>query len=152
MLTKKDLDAFKLCPIAGGNGDRYIDGRRVRVVHRAMEGGAEGGADLERGEKLKCESDAVRLGGGKVSLSRLENSGWNEGLPVTRPFAKAIFKDLDHTRAHVVFGVQPRERLVRMERGGPAKTAVGLQFHAEERVVQTGEVVVVDAGIDECGG
>lgn len=39
-----------------------------------------------------------------------------------------------------------------MERGGPAKTAVGLQFHAEERVVQAGEVVVVDAGIDKGGG
>lgn len=59
MLTKKDLDTLKLCTVARGYGDRYIDGRRVRVVHRAMERGAEGGTDLERGEKLKCESDAV---------------------------------------------------------------------------------------------
>lgn len=71
---------------------------------------------------------------------------------MTRPFSMAIFKDLEHSRADVVFCVQPRERLVRVERGRPAKTAVGLQFHAEERIVETGKVVVVDAGIDECGG
>ena len=71
---------------------------------------------------------------------------------MSRPFPMAVFKDLDHGRSDVVFCVQPRERLVRVERGRPAETAVGLQFHAEKRVVQTGKVVVVDAGIDECGG
>lgn len=31
-------------------------------MHGAVEGGAEGGADLERGEKFKSESDAVEAG------------------------------------------------------------------------------------------
>lgn len=121
-------------------------------MHGAVEGGAEGGADLERGEKLKCESNASRVEGGGVNLSKFEIRVGNEGLPVTRPFSMAVFEDLQHSRAHVMFCVQPGERLVRMERGRPAKTVVGLQFHAEERVVKTGKVVVVDAGIDERGG
>lgn len=91
-------------------------------------------------------------GGGGVNLSKFENSGGNEGLPVTRPFSMSVFEDLEHGRADVVFRVQPREGLVRVERGGPAKTAVGLEFHAEERVVKTGKVVVVDAGVDKRGG
>ncbi len=36
-----------------------------------------------------------------------------------------------------------------MKGGLPFESAVGLQFHAEERVRQRGEVVVVYAGIDE---
>ena len=61
-MTKQRRDALELGAVAGGDGDREIDGRRVHVVHGAAERGAEGGADLERSEKFKCESDAVGWG------------------------------------------------------------------------------------------
>ena len=45
--------------------------------------------------------------------------------------------------------VKPRKLLVRVKRCLPDKAAVGLVFHAEQRKVETGEVVVVNAAVDK---
>ena len=46
--------------------------------------------------------------------------------------------------------VEPWQRFVWMEWGCPLEAAVGLEFHAEKGIGQTGEIIVVDACIDEC--
>ena len=51
-----------------------------------------------------------------------------------------------------MFGVEPGERYVGVERGFPFKAIVGHQFHAKQRHGQAGEVVVVDSCIDESRG
>lgn len=48
-----------------------------------------------------------------------------------------------------MFGIEPREGYVRVKGRLPFETAVGFQFHAEERIGQTREVVIIDAGIDK---
>lgn len=73
-------------------------------------------------------------------------------LPVTVPFLRAVLEDLQQGRSHVVLGVQPGEWDLRIERRTPFEAAVFQQLHLEERVGQAGEVVVVDAGVDEGGG
>jgi hypothetical protein len=49
-----------------------------------------------------------------------------------------------------VLGVQPRQRLVWVERGLPFEAVVFLKLHAEEGVGEAGEVVVINAAVDEC--
>ncbi len=51
-----------------------------------------------------------------------------------------------------MFGVEPWKQRVWVKGSFPGKTAVRLQFHAEQREGKAGEVVVVDAGIDKGGG
>jgi hypothetical protein len=56
---------------------------------------------------------------------------------------------LQHGGTDVVFGVEPRERDVRVERGLPSERAVWLEFHAEKGIRQTGEVVIVYPSIQK---
>ncbi len=51
-----------------------------------------------------------------------------------------------------MFCVQPWLGRVGLKRGFPFEAAIFLQFHAEQRVRKTGEVVIVDAGVDERSG
>ncbi len=48
-----------------------------------------------------------------------------------------------------MFGVQPGQGCIRVKWGFPDEGAVGLDFHAEERIGEGGEVVIVDAGVDK---
>lgn len=71
---------------------------------------------------------------------------------MARPLLKAIFEDLKHGWANIVFGVKPRYGLIGMERSRPQETAIRLKLHAEQGIRQAGEVVVVDARVDERRG
>lgn len=70
-------------------------------------------------------------------------------LPVPRPLVESIFEDLQYRRTNIMFGIEPRQGFVRVERCPPLEPAVRLKLHAEQRVSQAGEVVVVDACVDE---
>lgn len=48
-----------------------------------------------------------------------------------------------------MLGVEPRQRCFRVKRGVPFETAILQQLHLEQGIRQTGEVVVVDAGVDK---
>ena len=73
-------------------------------------------------------------------------------VPMSRPFSRAVFEDLKHSGPDIVFRVEPGKSLVRMEGCGPAEASIRLELHAEEWVGETGEVVVVDARVDESSG
>lgn len=82
----------------------------------------------------------ARLNGGKHFVG--------EGDFLTGPFV-AVFNELEDSGADVVFSVEPGEGHVWVKRGFPEKTAVALEFHAEERVGKRGEVVIIDSRVEE---
>lgn len=90
-----------------------------------------------------------RVGAGKGGgfFLVLRRGGGREELPMARPFPWTVFEDLQDCRPDVVFGVEPGERDVWVKGRLPFEAAVGFQFHAEERIWQAGEVVVIDARI-----
>jgi len=51
----------------------------------------------------------------------------------------AHLEDLQQCRSDIVFGIQPRKRIVGMEWGLPNKTAIVLQLHLEQRVLEMDE-------------
>lgn len=69
-----------------------------------------------------------------------------------RPFSRAVLEDLKHGGPNIVFRVEPGNRLVRVEGCGPTEAAIRLELHAEKWVGETGEIVVVDARVDEGSG
>lgn len=91
----------------------------------------------------------VMCGEGK---GRGEGGGRERKVPTASPLPRPILEDLQHGGPDIMFGIEPRQRDVRMEGGPPLEAAVGLKVHAEERIRQAGEVVVVDTRIDEGGG
>ena len=50
-----------------------------------------------------------------------------------------------------MFCVEPWKRMIGVEGGGPEETTVWLEFHAEERVGETSEIVVIDTCVNEGG-
>ena len=70
-------------------------------------------------------------------------------IPMTVPPLGAILEDLHYCGANIVFGIQPRQRLIGMEGSLPMEISILVKLHAEQGIRQRGEVVVVDAGIDE---
>nr|POE87260.1 hypothetical protein CFP56_29849 [Quercus suber] len=65
---------------------------------------------------------------------------------------RAHLEDLQQCWSNVVLGVQPRQRVIRVEGSLPDEAAIVLQLHLEKWIGQRGEVVVVDAGVSEGGG
>ena len=49
-----------------------------------------------------------------------------------------------------MFRIEPRYGIIRVKRCFPHKAAIGLYFHAKEGIWKAGEIVIVDACIDEC--
>lgn len=70
-------------------------------------------------------------------------------LPVAIPTLGALLEDLKQGRPHVVLGIKPGKIVVRVKGGLPHKALVGLQLHAKQGIRQTGEIVVVDSGVDK---
>lgn len=71
---------------------------------------------------------------------------------MTIPPLRAILEDLHDCGANIMFGIQPRQRPIRVERCLPMEAAILVKLHAEQGIRQGGEIIVVDAGIDEsCG-
>jgi len=71
------------------------------------------------------------------------------GLPMPGPFSRTIFEDLQQRWSDIMLCIEPWLGRVWVERRFPFEAAVLLQFHAKQRVRETGEVVVVDACINE---
>ncbi len=92
----------------------------------------------------------VGHGGFYCFICRGRVEGLGEKLPLARPFPQSVFEDLQDCWPDVVFGVEPREGDVWVKGRLPFETAVGFQFHAEERIGQTREVIIIDARIDKC--
>lgn len=67
------------------------------------------------------------------------------------PLLGPILENLDDCRTNIMLRVQPWQGFVRVEGRSPCKTPVGLQFHAKERIRKTGEIIVVDASVNEGG-
>lgn len=67
------------------------------------------------------------------------------------PLLGPILENLDDCRTNIMLRVQPWQGFVRVEGRSPCKTPIRLQFHAKERIRKTGEVIIVDAGVNEGG-
>ena len=50
---------------------------------------------------------------------------------MTVPPLGAILEDLHYCGADIMFGIQPRQRLIGMEGGLPMETAILVKLHAE---------------------
>lgn len=74
---------------------------------------------------------------------------WGKNLPFTIPLSRSFFEELVNGGANVVLRVKPRKLLVGVERCSPYEATVVLVLHAEQREVEAGEVVVVDAAVDK---
>lgn len=71
---------------------------------------------------------------------------------MSMPLLRTILEDLQQGRSDIVLGVQPGKWRLRVKGSVPFKTAIRHQLHLEQRIRETGEIVVVDPRIDKRRG
>lgn len=67
------------------------------------------------------------------------------------PLLGPILENLYDCRTNVMLRIQPWQGFVRVEGRSPCKTPVGLKLHTKEGIRKAGEIVVVDARVNEGG-